>query len=61
MSLEQAFKTGHLELLSIWEELTLDEFMRWLRARADQFEKACREEGVDWKLDLGEWIDSLRG
>ena len=61
MNLEEAFETGHLSLLSSWEELTLDEFMRWLRARADQFEEACRKEGVDWKGELGTWIDDLRG
>ena len=61
MNLEEIFETGYLELLSIWEELTLNEFIRWLRARTDQFEKACREEGVDWKSDLSDWLGSLTG
>jgi hypothetical protein len=65
MTLEEAFKTGHLELLSRYEEITLADFLRWLRARANQFEDSVIEEpDIDWETyeaEVDDWIDSLLG
>jgi hypothetical protein len=66
MTLEEAFKTGHLELLSRYEEITLAEFLRWLRARADQFEQVAPGDDPlmdyqTYKADVDDWIDSLLG
>jgi hypothetical protein len=65
MTLEEAFETGHLELLGVWEEVTLAEFLRWLRARIDQFEQGAKEEPLidyeTYKTEVGDWIDSLLG
>lgn len=63
MTLKEAFGTGHLELLSGWEELTVVEFVRWLRARADQLERYARESPGDFghKLEADDWISCLLG
>ena len=63
MTLKEAFETGHLELLSSWEELTFSEFLRWLRARADQLEECARESPGDFehKLEVDSWISCLLG
>ena len=59
MNLDEAFGTGRLSLLGMKEELSFEEFFRWLRARAGQLEQVCRGENYEPRLELGDWIDLL--